>query len=144
MKLILYLLTLLIHTATIWLWYTLVAQNVYGQQSVNLLVGNLNPIVAGGLYLLYVTGLFYFTVELPLRQHWGSVSRAAFNGAFFGLMGPAGNFWTNLTSRHLPLWFLGVEIVCLPAFVGTTAAVIVWIGKKWEKKLKSQNQALSV
>lgn len=140
MKLTLYLLTLLIHTATIWLWYMLVARKVYGEQSVNFL-GNLNPVVVGVLYLLYMTGLFYFTVELPLRHHWGSVSRAAFSGAFFGMMGPASNLWTNLTSRHLPWWFIGVEIVGLPAIVGTTAAVIVWIGKKWEERLRERNQA---
>jgi len=110
----------------------LVARNVYADQSMHFMAGNLNPIMAGVLYLLYVAGLFYFAVELPLRQRYASIGRAAFNGAFFGVMGPAANLWPNLTSRHLPLWFIAVEIVCLPALVGTTAALIVWVRKRWQ------------
>jgi uncharacterized membrane protein len=141
MKLILYLLTLLIHTGMIWLWYMLVARNVDGQQPMDFMAGNLSPVVAGVLYLLYVAGLFYFAVGLPLRQRVGAVGQAAFNGAFFGIMGPAASLWTNITSHHLPAWFIAAEFIYWPTFIATTATVMVWIGKKWEEKMKSQNHA---
>ena len=140
MKLTLYFLTLILHTGLIWFWYTFVAKSIYGESFVNFAVGNVNYLAAGVVYLLYTAGLFYFTVVIPLGERYGSVSRAAFYGAFFGMMGPAASLWTNLTSRHLPLWFIGMEIICWPTFMALTAVITVKIGKKWEEKLKSRNK----
>lgn len=141
MKFKLYLITLFILTGMLWLWFMLV-QKFSPLAVENFPMDNLRFIVIGCLYLLYVAAFFYFAIEPSLRP--GGFNRAAFSGGLLGMLGSAGNFWTNLTSRHLPLWLIVVDMVWWVILMGATAAFVVWLGRKWEKELKARDQAPTV
>jgi uncharacterized membrane protein len=131
MKIRLYLITLLILVGVQWLWLTLFGK-FYPLPVENFPPGSLRWVVIGGLYLLYAFAFVHFAVAPFLRP--GSFNQAAFNGGFLGMLGSAGNFWSNLTVRHLPLWLVMVDVVWWTIIMAGTAAFVVWLGRKWQSR----------
>ena len=131
MRLKLYLITLSILTGAGWLWFTLAAGPYYRPYYENFLTDNLRLIVLSILYLLSVTAFFYLAIIPSLRPD--HLLRPAIGGGLLGVVGGAANFWTNLTSRHWPLWFIILEIIWWIVILAATAEFVVWLGRKWEK-----------
>lgn len=130
MKLKLYFTTLLIFLAIDALWLGAVAPAFYRSQIGHLMAGTPDLLAAGVFYLLYVAVLVYFVVEPASRA--GTVREAFLRGALFGLVTYATYDLTNLaTLRDWPLLVTVVDLAWGTILTATTAAVSVWVAKKY-------------
>ena len=111
MKLVLsYVLTSLVFFAIDLTWLGLVAKKFYWEQLGGLLKENVNWAAAITFYLIYIVGIFIFSI-LPAVEN-DSVKHAVFYGALFGFFAYATYDLTNLaTLKDWPLKVVLVDIV---------------------------------
>jgi uncharacterized membrane protein len=111
MKLVLsYVLTALVFFAIDLTWLGLVAKKFYWEQLGGLLKENVNWAAAITFYLIYIVGIFIFSI-LPAVEN-DSVKHAVFYGALFGFFAYATYDLTNLaTLKDWPLKVVLVDIV---------------------------------
>lgn len=111
MKLILsYFLTTLVFFAIDLTWLGLVAKKFYWQQLGDLLKENVNWTAAIIFYLIYIVGIFIFSI-LPAVEN-DSVKHALFYGALFGFFAYATYDLTNLaTLKGFPVKVVFVDIL---------------------------------
>jgi len=111
MKLVLsYFLTTLVFFAIDLTWLGLVAKKFYWEQLGGLLKENVNWAAALIFYLIYIVGIFIFSI-LPAVEN-DSVKHAIFYGALFGFFAYATYDLTNLaTLKGFPLKVVFVDIL---------------------------------
>jgi len=102
-----YLITLPVFLAIDLVWLSLIARKFYAQHLGYLMKTNVNFVVAGLFYLLFVVGLVIFSVLPALEKN--SWTQALFLGALLGLISYATYDLTNLAT--IKDWPLVVTIV---------------------------------
>ena len=124
-----YLLTLVILLALDALWLGVIAPPFYRSQIGFLMADSPNWGAAGVFYLLFVAGLVVFVIAPGLGA--GAPSRAAWRGAFFGLVAYATYDLTNLaTLARWPLLLTVVDMAWGTLLCAATAWLGVWAGRK--------------
>ena len=126
-----YLLTLVILLALDALWLGVIAPPFYRSQIGFLMAPSPNWGAAGLFYLLFVAGLLVFVVAPGLES--GTLSRAAWRGAFFGLVAYATYDLTNLAT--LDRWPLLLTVVDM-AWGATLCAATAWLSVRAGKKMQ--------
>lgn len=123
-----YLVTLAILLALDALWLGVVAPPFYRSQIGFMMAANPNWGAAAAFYLLFVAGLVVFVIAPGLE---GTLSRAAWRGAFFGLVAYATYDLTNLaTLERWPLLLTVVDMAWGAALCAATAWLGVWACRK--------------
>ena len=126
-----YSLTLVILLALDALWLGVIAPSFYQAQIGFLMAASPNWSAAGAFYLLFVAGLVAFVISPGIEA--GTPSRAAWRGAFFGLIAYATYDLTNLaTLERWPLLLTVVDMAWGASLCAATALLGVWAGRKLE------------
>ena len=127
-----YLLTLAVFLAVDAVWLGFIASGLY-QSYLAEFLGGTNLLAAAIFYLLYPVGIVHFAVREQILK--GSPAGGFTSGALFGLFAYATYDLTNWAT--LPGWpalIVAVDIAWGTILTGTTAAVTVWLGRKWVVK----------
>jgi len=103
------------------LWLGVVAQKLYQREFGPMLLDKPNMVAAAAFYALYLVGVVFFAVKPAIEA--GSWSRAALNGALFGLVAYATYDLTNLaTLKGFPVRVVAPDMIW--GAVVTTAAAL--------------------
>lgn len=112
-------------------WLGLVARGFYRRQLAFLLSDQPNWLAAIVFYLLFVAGLLVFAVVPGLQA--GSLRKALFLGAFFGLVAYATYDLTNLaTIKNWP-WIVTVVDMAWGAALASAVSGIGYLIGRWLK-----------
>ena len=124
-----YLLTTLVFFAIDMTWLGFIAKNIYRKYLGAYLSDNVNWTAAIVFYLLFIVGIFYFSILPSVEKN--DFSKAVISGALFGLFTYATYDLTNLaTLKNWPLNIVFIDIIwgmVLTALVSSAGFFIV----KW-------------
>ncbi len=130
-KLILsYLLTAVVFFAIDMVWLGFIAKDLYRKYLGNFLSDNVNWTAAIIFYLLFISGIFYFSILPAIEKN--SLIKAVISGVLFGIFTYATYDLTNLaTLKDWPLRIVFIDILwgaILTGLVSTAGFFIVkWI-----------------
>jgi uncharacterized membrane protein len=124
-----YLLTTLVFFAIDMTWLGFIAKNLYRKYLGAFLSDNVNWTAAIVFYLLFIVGIFYFSILPSVEKN--DFSKTVISGALFGLFTYATYDLTNLaTLKNWPLNIVFIDIIwgmVLTALVSSAGFYIV----KW-------------
>lgn len=124
-----YLLTTLVFFAIDMTWLGFIAKNLYRKYLGEFLSDNVKWTAAIVFYLLFIVGIFYFSILPSVEKN--DFSKAVISGALFGLFTYATYDLTNLaTLKNWPLNIVFIDIIwgmVLTALVSSAGFFIV----KW-------------
>jgi uncharacterized membrane protein len=128
--LISYLLTTLVFFAIDMAWLGFIAKDLYRKWLGSFLRDNINWTAAITFYLLFIIGIFYFSILPAVEKN--SVAKAIISGALFGFFAYATYDLTNLaTLKNWPLPIVFIDIIwgaVLTGLVSTAGFYIVkWV-----------------
>jgi uncharacterized membrane protein len=128
--LISYLLTALVFFAIDMAWLGFIAKDLYRKWLGSFLSDNINWTAAITFYLLFIIGIFYFSILPAVEKN--SVAKAIISGALFGFFAYATYDLTNLaTLKNWPLPIVFIDIIwgaVLTGLVSTAGYYIVkWV-----------------
>ncbi len=103
------------------IWLSTLGRSYYVSEIGSLLKTSPNLPVAGLFYGLFIAGLLYFVINPALVED--SVRRAAFSGAFFGLVCYATYDLTNLSTMKGFTWRIALIDIVWGTFLTTIVAV---------------------
>jgi len=125
-----YLLTAVVFFAIDMAWLGFIAKDLYRKLLGGFLSDKVNWTAAIIFYLLFIIGIFYFSILPAVEKN--SVSKAILSGALFGIISYATYDLTNLaTLKNWPLPIVFIDIAwggLLTAMVSTAGYYIVkWV-----------------
>ncbi len=117
------------------IWLNLAMDRLYRPVLGEILAADLNVAAAAAFYLVYLTGVIVLAVAPALRA--GSLKRAAFNGAVFGLVAYATYDLTNQAT--LKVWATHITLIDMAwgAFLTTCAATAGYLAGRAVKGARS-------
>lgn len=122
-----YLLTALVFFAIDLLWLGIIGKNIY-QKYLGHLLGDVNWTAALIFYLLFIVGIFIFSILPGLEKD--SVTYTLLYGALFGFFTYATYDLTNLaTLKDWPLPIVFIDILWGSVLTGSVAFAGYYIGK---------------
>ena len=125
-----YVITLFVFLILDAIWLGLIARRLYQAQIGFLMAKQPKWAAAGVFYLLFVAGLVVFCVSPAVRE--GSVGRAAWRAALFGLVTYATYDLTNLaTVEGWPLLVTAIDLAWGTALSTATTLLSVWLAQVW-------------
>ena len=125
-----YVITLFVFLILDAIWLGLIARRLYRAQIGFLMAKQPKWAAAGVFYLLFVAGLVVFCVSPAVRE--GSVGRAAWRAALFGLVTYATYDLTNLaTVEGWPLLVTAIDLAWGTALSTATTLLSVWLAQVW-------------
>lgn len=105
-----YFITLIVFLIIDLTWLGVIAKGIYQKQLGHLMTDQINWVAAFLFYFLFVGGVFFFVI-LPAVEK-GSLLRAFWTGAFFGLVTYATYDLTNLaTMRNFPSSIVWIDLL---------------------------------
>jgi uncharacterized membrane protein len=105
-----YLLTTLVFFAIDMTWLGFIAKNLYRKYLGGFLSDNVNWTAAIVFYLLFIVGIFYFSILPSVEKN--DFSKTVISGALFGLFTYATYDLTNLaTLKNWPLNIVFIDII---------------------------------
>lgn len=128
--LISYLLTTVVFFAIDMVWLGFIAKDLYRKHLGNFLSDKVNWTAAIIFYLLFITGIFYFSILPAIEKN--SMAKAVISGALFGFFTYATYDLTNLaTLKDWPLRIVFIDIIwgaILTGLVSTAGFFVVkWV-----------------
>ena len=125
-----YLLTTVVFFAIDMVWLGFIAKDLYRKYLGNFLSDKVNWPAAILFYLLFIVGIFYFSILPAVEKN--SLMKAIISGAFFGIITYATYDLTNLaTLKNWPLPIVFIDIAwgaLLTGIVSTAGYYIVkWV-----------------
>lgn len=125
-----YLLTTVVFFAIDMVWLGFIAKNLYRKYLGNFLSDKVNWTAAIIFYLLFITGIFYFSILPAIEKN--SLAKAVISGALFGFFTYATYDLTNLaTLKNWPIRIVFIDIIwgaLLTGLVSTAGFFIVkWV-----------------
>lgn len=125
-----YLLTAVVFFAIDMVWLGFIAKDLYRKYLGNFLSDKVNWTAAIVFYLLFIVGIFYFSILPAVEKN--SVIKAIISGAFLGMLTYATYDLTNLaTLKNWPLPIVFIDIAwgaLLTGIVSTAGYYIVkWV-----------------
>lgn len=125
-----YLLTTVVFFAIDMVWLGFIAKDLYRKYLGNFLSDKVNWPAAIIFYLLFIVGIFYFSILPAVEKN--SLMKAIISGAFFGIITYATYDLTNLaTLKNWPLPIVFIDIAwgaLLTGIVSTAGYYIVkWV-----------------
>ena len=125
-----YVITLFVFLILDAIWLGLIARRLYRAQIGFLMAKQPKWAAAGVFYLLFVAGLVVFCVSPAVRE--GSLGRAAWRAALFGLVTYATYDLTNLaTVEGWPLLVTAIDLAWGTALSTATTLLSVWLAQVW-------------
>jgi len=125
-----YVITLFVFLILDAIWLGLIARRLYRAQIGFLMAKQPKWAAAGVFYLLFVAGLVVFCVSPGIRE--GSLGRAAWRAALFGLVTYATYDLTNLaTVEGWPLLVTAIDLAWGTALSTATTLLSVWLAQVW-------------
>ena len=125
-----YVITLFVFLILDAIWLGLIARRLYRAQIGFLMAKQPKWAAAGVFYLLFVAGLVVFCVSPGIRE--GSLGRAAWRAALFGLVTYATYDLTNLaTVEGWPLLVTAIDLAWGTALSTATTLLSVWLARMW-------------
>jgi uncharacterized membrane protein len=125
-----YLITLVVFLILDAVWLGLIARRLYQSQIGFIMAKQPKWAAAGIFYLLFVVGLVVFCVSPGVRE--GSLGRAAWRAALFGLVTYATYDLTNLaTLEGWPLAVTVIDLVWGTSLSTATTLLSVWLARLW-------------
>ena len=121
-----YVLTLIVFLIIDLTWLGVIAKGIYQRQLGHLMSEQINWLAAIAFYFLFVGGVFFFVI-LPAVEK-GSLLRALWMGAFFGLVTYATYDLTNLaTLRGFPASIVWIDLLWGCVLTATVSCAGYWV-----------------
>lgn len=125
-----YLLTTVVFFAIDMVWLGIIAKDLYRKYLGNFLSDKVNWTAAIVFYLLFIVGIFYFSILPAVEKN--SLIKAIISGAFLGMLTYATYDLTNLATLKnwpLPIVFIDIAWGALLAGIVSTAGyyIVKWV-----------------